>query len=215
MPRDLGGVSHAHASDNRLTDLGPICGPCSGPWICSSPFHLLYGTPWEHCLRPRHTDERGFVKVQGSREVPALSQSAKMCSDGLKSSDALTGGYSWRALKGCGSSNCIEDSIKKPSHESLGMPHSWISPTGPWAPPLLRVPHIHTCPRFMACSSCVLPTVVVRVSSGGQLLSMCRNLVQICRPEREHKLKLSHNLWRNKRQAVSTWLSTLQHQDNV
>ena len=92
---------------------------------------------------------------------------------------------------GADSTCCITDSIKKPIHEQIGMPYTWILPTGQWAPSVLltHYTNIHTVASLSTLwlLYLVLTTKAVREGFGWQLDNTQRKLAHICRPETDHK----------------------------
>ena len=79
--------------------------------------------------------------------------------------------------------------FKKLALKLLGMPHLQIPPAGPWAFPMLSMPHSHTSPPLRP-ALCVLPVAVARARSGRWLVSTYRRLVWICASGRDHELEL-------------------------
>lgn len=89
-------------------------------------------------------------------------------------------------IKECRSYKCITDSIRKPVHELLWMPHLRIPSTVPrLAPPMLCAPHPHTFPPHGQ-----LPTHnpdAARVNLRRLLVCTWRKLVHLYSIRRNHK----------------------------
>lgn len=62
----------------------------------------------------------------------------------------------WNISKDVVPTNCFSDSIRRPAHKLLGMPHQWILPTGPaeLCGPLHKHNAQYTFPYHMAGSLC-------------------------------------------------------------
>lgn len=69
--------------------------------------------------------------------------------------------------------NCFADSIRKTTHELLGLLFFQTTPTDPWAPPTPHMLHPHPHIHPVANSLCA-PPIVVRANLHRKLVNMCK-----------------------------------------
>ena len=107
----------------------------------------------------------------------------ELTTGGWKESGTAAGRTPQRTLTG------IMDSIKKPTHELLGIFHPWILPACPRAPPVLHMPYAHTSPPC-GSSPCML-LMVPWADFGRWLRSMWRKSAQSVGQEETTNLSCS------------------------
>lgn len=95
--------------------------------------------------------------------------------------------------------DCIVDSIRKPTQKPLVKPHPQTPTNGPQAPLKPYVHHSHF-PCSTACSMCIFPEAVVRVrvSFGKWLQSMHRKKVRVCGSRKAINLGCTTTFWKTK-----------------